>query len=64
MKSLNDQEIVAADVVVRIVDGTSEKVTRMRREPNPQTEMLYHNSDEHLTRFEIDRLLRTGADAA
>jgi predicted ATPase len=64
MASLNDQEIVAADVVSRIVDGTSEKVTRMRREPNPQAEMLYHNSDEHLTRFEIDRLLRTGADAA
>ncbi len=64
MKSLKDSEIVAADIVTQIVNGASEKVTRMRRQPSPQTSMLDQGPDQTLTRFEIDRLLCSGADAA
>lgn len=62
MQHLADAEIIAADVVSRIISGEREKTTRMRREPTSQTSMF--NEGEHLTRFEIDKLLRTGTDAA
>lgn len=61
MKHLMDREIIAADVVSRIIQGEREKTTRMRRELSPQTALF--NEDEHLTRFEIEKLLRTGTDA-
>jgi|LakMenE18May11ns_1017448.scaffolds.fasta_scaffold9838177_1 predicted ATPase len=62
MASLEDSEVIAADVVSRVIGGRSEKSTRMRREPSPQGTLL--KPEDRLTRFEIERLLRSGSDAA
>lgn len=56
MSSLEDSEVIAADVVNLTAGVTSRKSTRMRRGVSSQTDML--NSDRHLTRFEIENLLR------
>ncbi|PTM75890.1 AAA family ATPase [Cereibacter johrii] len=57
MRYLNDTEVIAADIVSRTRGTTTRKSTRMRRGVTSQVDMF--NSDHHLTRFEIETLLRS-----
>ncbi|PJE36568.1 hypothetical protein CVM52_11260 [Pseudooceanicola lipolyticus] len=62
MSCLKDFEVIAADVVSRTEGTSPRKSTRMRRGIKSQTDMF--NSEHHLTRFEVENLLRTAGDSA
>lgn len=62
MCHLHDDEIISADLVSYLVDGIARKKTRMRSNPSPQHAMF--DPEEHLTRFEIEKLLRSQGSAA
>jgi predicted ATPase len=64
MAELRDNEIVAADNVVDIIPEkkTRSTKTRMRTGINPTGDMF--EPDKHLSRFEVERLLRQSTDAA
>jgi predicted ATPase len=64
MAELHDNEIVAADSVVDILPDTRTRSTktRMRTGIKPISDMF--EPEKHLSRFEVDRLLRQPTDAA
>ncbi|SDX42255.1 AAA family ATPase [Paracoccus sanguinis] len=62
MSALDDAEIIAADVVTMVSQGNKEKFTRMRAGAQAQVELI--EPQKHLTRFEIERLLRARGDSA
>lgn len=62
MAALKDHEIVAADMVSEIEDGIRTTRTRMRNDVRLTKDMF--DPESHLTRFEIDSLLKRTADAA
>lgn len=62
MHHLVDNEIISADLVTYLVNGKSRKKTRMRSKPSPQHSLF--NPEEYLTRFEIEKLLRSEGSAA
>lgn len=62
MKSLEDEELVAADVVSVLSKGTRRRKTRMRTSPQKTGDLLDPSSV--LTHFEVEQLLqRTGEGA-
>lgn len=64
MASLNDPEIVVADSVIDVDPdaGTRATRTRMRTDVKPIDDLI--DPERHLTRFEVERLLRRRIDAA
>ncbi len=64
MAELHDKEIVAADSVIEILPDTRIRSTktRMRTGIKPIGDMF--EPEKHLSRFEVDRLLRQPTDAA
>ncbi|WP_447895245.1 AAA family ATPase [Vreelandella sp. GE22] len=62
MAQLSDDEIIAADVVNQTEKGITQKLTRMRRDIINQNDLF--NPEHHLTRFEIEKLLRSGGGSA
>lgn len=64
MAELNDPEIVAADTVLHVDPGTGTRAarTRMRTGVSSQGDIL--DPERHLSRAEVDRLLRHATDAA
>ena len=62
MRSLNEKEIVAADIVTYEVDGIFERRTRMRRTPQRSEDLA--DPGRHLTWFEVEKLLHKHVDAA
>ncbi len=61
MACLQDSEVIAADVVGLSGKTSSRKSTRMRRGVKSQSDMF--DADQHLTRFEIENLLRSAGDS-
>ncbi len=64
MEVLRDEEIVAADTIVMIdpAGGTRSTKTRMRTGVTPGGDLF--DPEKHLSRFEVEKLLRRHADAA
>lgn len=64
MSNLNDEEIVAADLVtfISLPNKTKSKRTRMRSGVAPSSDL--YNPENYLTRAEISKLLQRVADAA
>lgn len=64
MANLNDEEIVAADMVFEVDPKSNTKTNRTRMRTGIVASADLFNPEKHLTRGEIERLLRSLSDAA